>query len=241
MAHPQFPTEVHILRQGQHTARPQDPPVADDDGAVVHGRLDEKDVLQQLAGDGGIQRGTGAHHVVQQDLPLEHDEHARAGAGHLRAGQHRLVDGPLQLRQFLLRRQRPQQADVLAAQLLQNPADLRLEHDDQGQHAPLHHVAEDVIHHPQVQLRGQPQRRQKDGHTLQDVGGPCTLHQRQQLIYQIRHDGHVQQVRQTDQRQVSFDIFQYRQDLFHIADLSHSHTNRYFTLYNYFRRIAIKT
>ena len=170
--------------------------MADDDGAVVHGRLHEEDVLQQLGGHGGIQRGAAAHHVVQLDMPLEHDEHAGLGLGHLAAGNDRLVDGLLQLRLLLGRCERPQQADVLAAQLFQDLADLRLEQDDEGQDAHLHHVAQDIGDAVEMEYLRQPQGQQEHHHALEDVLRPCALYQIQQLVDQERDDHHVQNVRE---------------------------------------------
>ena len=80
-----------LLRQ--HASGAKHPPVPDDDGAVMHGSLYKEDVFQQFAGDRRVQHRAAADHVVQQVFPLEHDQGAGAGLGHLGAGQHRLVDG----------------------------------------------------------------------------------------------------------------------------------------------------
>ncbi|CAN3959791.1 hypothetical protein HEAFMP_HEAFMP_04105, partial [Dysosmobacter welbionis] len=93
VAHPQLPGEVHVLAERQHASGAKHPPVPDDDGAVMHGSLYKEDVFQQFAGDRRVQHRAAADHVVQQVFPLEHDQGAGAGLGHLGAGQHRLVDG----------------------------------------------------------------------------------------------------------------------------------------------------
>ena len=139
VAHAQVPAEVHILAQRQHASRAQQPSVPDDDGAIVHGSLDEEDVFQKLTGNGGVQHCAAADHVIQQNLPLEHDQCAGAALGHLRAGQHRLADGLLHDIPGL--RMGEEGDEPPAAHLLQNPADLRLKQDDQRQHAQVHHTA----------------------------------------------------------------------------------------------------
>ena len=197
MPHAQIAAEVHILGQRQHAPGTQNTPVADNDGAVMHGCLHEEDVLQQLGGHGGIQRGAAAHHVVQLDVPLEHDEHAGLGLGHLAAGDDRLVNGSFQLRLLLGRRKRPQQADVLAAQLFQDLTDLRLEQDDEGQNAHLHHVAQNIGDAVEMEDLRQPQGQQEHHHALEDVFRPRALDQIQQLVDQERDDDHVQNVRKT--------------------------------------------
>ncbi len=136
--HTQVAAQVHVFAQGQHTARAQDPPAADDDRAVVHGRLDEKDVFQQLGGYGGVQRRTASHHVIQMDVAFKDDQHAGLALRHLAARRHRLIDSRLQLRLLLGIVEGPQQSDVPAAHLLQYLADLRLEQDDDGQDPHLH-------------------------------------------------------------------------------------------------------
>ena len=186
----------------------------------MHGRLHEEDVLQQLAGDRGVQRRAAAQHLVEQNLPLKHNEHTRAGLGHLRAGQHRLVDGLFQLRGLLLRRQYPQKPDVPAAQLLQPSAQLRLKHDEQRQNAPFHHIAHNIVDPPQVQQGRKPQRQNKDHDTLENILGAGTAHQAQQLIDRKGHNGDVQHIRDPNQRQVSPSILQHRNDRIHSLLLS---------------------
>ena len=132
-------------------------------------------------------------------MPLEHDEHARLGFGHLAAGDDRLVDGLFQLRLLLHRCKRPQQPDIPAAQLLQDLSDLRLEQDDEGQNAHLHHVAQNIGDAVQVEDLRQPQCQQEDHHALEDVLRTGAPHQIQQLIDEERDDDHVQNVRKPHQ------------------------------------------
>ena len=129
-------------------------------------------------------------------MPLKHDEHAGLALGHLFAGDNRLVDGLLHLGLLLRRRECPQQPDVLAAQLLQNLTDLRLEQDDEGQDAHLHHVAQNIGDAVEVEDLRQPQGQQEHHHALEDILRAGTLYQVQQLIDQKRDDGHVQNIRE---------------------------------------------
>ena len=89
-----------------------------------------------------------------------------------------------------------------AAHLLQNPPDLRLEQDDQGQQAQVHHAAHDVIDPVEVQGGGKHQRRQKDQQTLHQAGRLGALHQGKDLIKDKGHDGNVQNIRDLNGQQI---------------------------------------
>ena len=95
--------------------------------------------------------------------------------------------------------------EAAAAHLLQDPADLRLEQDDEGQNAPLHHTAHDVIHAVELQHGRQHQRRQKYQQSLQQTGGLGALHQHEHLVQDKDHDGDIQKVCRLDQQQVTAD------------------------------------
>ena len=200
MPHAQVAAQIHVLTQGQHAACAQYPPVADDNGAVVHGRLDEEDVLQQLGGHGGIQHGAAAHHIVQPDIPLEHDQHAGLALGHLLAGHHRLVDGRLQLRLLLGVVEHLQQLDVAAAHLFQYLPYLRLEQHDNGQNAHLHQILHDIGDGVQLQYIRQSQHQQKGHHALEDILRAGALDHPQQAVHQKRDDGDIQHIRNADQQ-----------------------------------------
>ena len=118
VAHTEVAAEVHILRQRQHTAARQDAPVADDDRTVVHRGLDEEDVFQQLAAHLRVHDGAGARHLVEVDLTLKDDQHARAGLGHLGAGEHRLRDGVFNGARLLLCGKGNERAQLTRADLL---------------------------------------------------------------------------------------------------------------------------
>ena len=130
MAHAQIPAEVDVLAQRQHAAGAQHPPVADDDGAVVHGCFDKEDIFQKLAGDRSIQHGAAADHIVQQNLPFKDDQGTGAGLGHLRASQYSLANGSVHGVASLGMGEKGN--ETAAAHLLQDPADLRLEQDDES-------------------------------------------------------------------------------------------------------------
>ena len=201
MAHPQIPREINILAQRQHTACAQHPAVAHDHRAVMHGRLDEENILQKLAGNGGIQHGAAANHIVQQDLPLKDDQRTGAGLGHLRTGQHRLADGPLHgSGGFLVNEE---SCKAAAAHLLQNPADLRLEQDDQGQQPQIHHAAHDIIDPVEVQCGRKHQCRQKDQQPLYQTGRLRTLHQCKDLVEDKGHNGNVQNICNPNSQKIS--------------------------------------
>ena len=193
--HAQVAAQVHVFAQRQHAARAQDPSAADDDRAVVHGRLDEKDVFQQLGGHGGVQRRTASHHVIQMDVALKDDQHAGLAQGHLLAGHHGLIDGRLQLRLLLGIVEGPQQFDVPAAHLLQYLADLRLEQDDNGQDPHLHQVPHEVRYGVELQYINQPKHQQKRHHALEDILGAGTFDHTEQVVYQKRDNGDVQYIR----------------------------------------------
>ena len=204
MAHPEIPGEIHVLAQRKHTARAQNPPLADDHSAVVHGRLDEKDVFKKLVGNVRVQNGAAAHHVVQQDLPLEHDQRAGAGLGHLRAGQDRLADHALQ--RALRLRPGKKQGQTAAAHLLEHAPDLRLKQDDERQNAPFHHPAHDVANAGEVEDRREPQHRQKDQNAFEQVRHPRGLDKIQQLVQNDGHEQDIQNIRDFDRHQIPDDL-----------------------------------
>ena len=92
--------------------------------------------------------------------------------------------------------------EPLAAHLLQDPADLRLEQDDQRQNAPLHHAAHDVIDAVELENIRKQQRAQKDEQALQKAGGLGALHQHQNLVQNKDHDADIQKVCQLDHQQI---------------------------------------
>ena len=194
MAHTQVAAQVHVFAQRQHTARAQYPPVADDDRAIVHGRLHEEDVLQQLGGHGGVQRRAAAHHVVQPDVTLEHNQHAGLALGHFAAGDDRLVDGRLQRRLLLDGVESLEYLDIAAAHLFQDLPDLRLEQDNDGDDTHLYQVSHDIRHRIQLQYIGNAQRQQEHDHALEDILRPGALYQAQQAVYQKGNDRNVQNV-----------------------------------------------
>ena len=160
----------------------------------------EEDVLQKLADDLAVQLRSGADNIVQIDVPFEYHQHAGLGAAHFAAGNDCLVDGLFQLCDLVFRTEYPHQADILAAQLLQNLADLRLEQDDQRQDAHLRHASQHIVDGAKIQGAGRQQRQQEDADALQDIFRTGALHQRQQLIDQEEYDGHVQKVRDLEKR-----------------------------------------
>ena len=91
---------------------------------------------------------------------------------------------------------RPQQPDVLAAQLFQDLPDLRLEQDDKGQNAYLHHVPQNIGDTVQMEDLRQKQGQQKDAHALEDILRTGALDEVQKLIDQKRDDRDIQNVRE---------------------------------------------
>ena len=166
----------------------------------MHRRLDEKDIFQQFADHGAVQFGAGTHDIVQIDVALKYHQYAGFGAAQLAAGHHRLVDGLFQLRDLFLRAEHPHQADVLAAQPLQDLTDLRLEQNDQRQNAPFHHMAENIADRPQFQRRGQPQRQKENAYALENILRTGALNQGEQFIHQKDDDGYIYQVCDFQQR-----------------------------------------
>ena len=198
MAHAQIPAQIHIAGQGEHTARPHNTPFPHDDRAVVEGGLVPKQILQQLAGHGAVQGGSGLDHVVQQIFPLKDHEGPHLVLGHGGVGLHRLPDGGLHVVGGGGALAAEHAGQLPAAQPLQHPADLRLKQDDQGQDAPLHHP----VQHPAGGGELQPVGR-GDGHdqhqdALDDPAGAALPHDPQQLVDGNGQDGDVNQIEDPD-------------------------------------------
>ena len=87
--------QVRIVAQGHHAARGRDAAAADDDRAVMQGRIFEKQVAQQLLGQLRVDDGAGFKVFVERRLAFEHEQHADALARHELAGLHGGVDGAL--------------------------------------------------------------------------------------------------------------------------------------------------
>ena len=200
MAHTQIAAQIHVSGQRQHTASADDPAMPDNDRAVMHRGLDKKDIFQQFTDHGAVQLRAGAHDIIQIDVALKYHQHAGLGTAQFAAGHHRLVDSLFHFRNLLFRTEHPHQADILAAQPLQDLPDLRLEQDDQRQNTPFHHMAEDIADRPQFQRRGQPQRQKENANALENILRPGTLYKRKQLIYQKDDDGYIHQVCDFQQR-----------------------------------------
>ena len=89
------------------------------------------------------------------NFPLKDNERTRAGLAHIATGGDGLGDSVLHSLPVYLRfGEYLQKRDLAAAKLLQPPADLRLEQDNQRQYAPLHNTLQHKAQrqHP---LRGQ--------------------------------------------------------------------------------------
>ena len=78
--------------------------------------------------------------------------------------------------------------------ILQDPADLRLEEDDEGQHAHLDHAAHQIVDAVELQHIGQQQRREEHEQALEQAGSPGGAHQGQNFIQDEHQDGDVQNV-----------------------------------------------
>ena len=167
MAHTQIPTQVHISAQGKHTSGSQDSSLPDNGRAVVHGGLDKENIFEKLRGHLCIQLGAAAQYLVQLDVPLKNNEGAGAGATHIATGLYRLRDGILQDFSVQLGFGKYiQHIEAAAANLLQNPPDLRLEQDEQGQNTDIHNMAQKIVESPQPAI-GQPQCQQNHQNTFQ--------------------------------------------------------------------------
>ena len=106
--------------------------------------------------------------------------------------------------------------EALAAHLLQDPADLRLEQDDECQHTHIHHAAQNIIDAVELENIRKQQRAQKDEQALQKAGCLGALHQHQDLVQNKDHDADIQKVCQLDHQQISAeDQRQFRKFHFH--------------------------
>ena len=109
----------------------------------MHRRFHKEDVFQQLGGHLCVQLGSAAQGVVQLNMAFEHDQRAGTGFAHIPTGADGLLDSifnnlPVHLGFF----EDIQKGDAAAAHLLQNPADFRLEQDNDRHDAPLHNKAQ---------------------------------------------------------------------------------------------------
>ena len=90
-----------------------------------------------------------------------------------------------------------QHVQAAAAHLLQDPPDLRLKEDEQGQDPDIHDVAQEVVEGPQPAV-GQPQRQQHHQHALEKAGGVGAPHQLQQAVDQEGDHQNIQHIPQAE-------------------------------------------
>ena len=113
-------------RQGQQAGRRDDPVALDDDGAVVEGRVGEEDRDQQVLGQDGVDLGAAVGVGRERDLLLDGDQ-----GPDLLLGQ--VIDGLEEVVDLLLEGAQGQGlAEGPRADLGQEPPDLGLEEDDDG-------------------------------------------------------------------------------------------------------------
>ena len=156
MAHPQLTGEIHVAGHGEHTSRSHDPPVPDDDSAIVKRGLVPEYILQKLRVDGTVQARSRADRLVQHIFPFKN--HQRAGLTFREGsiGFHCLGDGVLQLIGYTSVAGK-HLSNVAAAHLLQQLTKLRLKKDYQRQNAPFQQSADKKVYRIQVENNGQPQ------------------------------------------------------------------------------------
>ena len=129
-------------------------------------------------------------------MALKDDQRAGAVFAHVAAGGDGLADGLLDGLPVHLGLGEPlEEGQLAAAHLLQHPADLRLEEDNQRQNAPLYHVGQGEVQSWQT-VRGQPQRRDHHQHALEQTGGIGFPHQQQQPVNQIGDHQDVHHIQQ---------------------------------------------
>ena len=96
--------------------------------------------------------------------------------------------------------------EAAAAHLLQQTADLRLEQDNEGQHAQINHAAEQIVDTVEPEHRGQHQRCQKYEQALEQAGRLGALHPGQYFIKHQRHNSDVQIICDLNRQQIPADI-----------------------------------
>ena len=154
----------------------------DDDRAVVQRGILEKQVAQQLIGHLRVDQRAGLEVFVQRGLALEHQQHADALTRHDLAGLHRRLDGA-GLRAAVGGRVGKAQQDILSAEAPQHAPKLRLEHDDQRNHADLDDLCEDPVERIHMHHIGQPRHDQQQEDTAGHARGAGRADEQHNLIY----------------------------------------------------------
>ena len=170
----------------------------------MEGRVGIKDVFQQFTGHRGLEGSARGDDVGQIGLPLEHHQGAHPVFRHLSIGLHRLLNGLLHIADWgFIPEKAGDSGDVVAANALQKPANLRLENDHQGQQPQLHRLIQNETDGIKVKLVGNPHRNDNQQQRLGHLGRVGPLENPDAFIEQEGQDGDVDQIRDCHQPQIT--------------------------------------
>ena len=181
----------------------------------MHRGLDEEDVLQKLAAHARVDDGARAGNVIERDVALKDDEHARAGFGHLRAGKHRLRDGVFNGRYLLRAGEGIERAQLARAELVDQTPDLRLEQHDQRERAEGQYMAQNEIDAAERQRIGKHQRQQKQQHDLTDAFDLRRSDELQKPVNAVGHQRDIKVIRHLEREYIAPCAFQNGHDDIH--------------------------
>src|SRR5581483_1436688 len=111
VARPERLRDRRVRREREEAAGGRDPPVLNDERAVVDRRARDEDARHELLRDLRLEPGSDLDVLVQVDLVLEHDERADAPRSHVGDALHQLFDR-LALRDAVLRGEERARADL---------------------------------------------------------------------------------------------------------------------------------
>ena len=135
--------QVRIVAQRHDAARRSHTAAADNDRAVVQGRVFKEEIAQQLLGQLCVDDGAGLEILVERRFALENQQDADTLTRHDLAGLHRGGDGALLGGRARFGRE--QMEMQLRADTLKRAAKLRLEHDDERDCADLKDLVEQPV------------------------------------------------------------------------------------------------
>ena len=168
---------------------------ADDDGAVMQGRVRLEDVFQQAGGDPRIDADAVLDNVLQACFLLKDNQRPHMAAAQILQAADDFVDNA---RRLILIGVAPLRLNArAAANLLQCLAQFRLKEDDQHQRAVVHHAHQQPVQCRQPEEVANADDEQQHGKPLQNSAAPRVAGEHQQFIDNNGNDENISDIGKT--------------------------------------------
>ena len=157
----------------------------------------EEKILDQLRIGVGIDHRARTHNGQERYVALKDEQRAGIGRRHIAAGLGNLADRAGHIGTGT--------ADVRiqgAAHALQQPAQFRLEKDDQRDDAQFHGLSQDITEHDQPEEFGRPQRDQHQNQALGEIDEAGFPNKPDDTIYKVGNDDDVNEIGDPHRRQI---------------------------------------